>query len=166
MTHKLRKMTLPVLMAGLAAVVVAPPAEANRGKPPTTTTTEPGYVPPPQYGQNPHPEIPDEPDPYADPVVTPTVVPVDLPGVNDPGAGLAGGGDPLGPAPATDDVLGGSDTGPTVQAPSTDEGFFGGILSRTGGETLPLARAGLAALALGIGLVVLARRRRVDTASA
>lgn len=166
MGTKLRKTTLAVLLAGLAAVLLAPPAEANRGTP-TTTTTQPGYVPPPQYGQNPHPVIPDEPDPYANPVVAPTtVVPVDLPAVTDPGAGLAGGGDRLGPAPIDGAaVLDQSDTRPEPPA-SGGGGFVGGILSRTGAETLPLARAGLAALALGIGLIVLARRRRVDAASA
>jgi len=156
MGTKLRTMTLAVLLAGSAAVLVAPPAEANRGNG-TTTTTEPSYVPP--YGQNAHPELPDEPDPYANPVVAPTVVSVDLPAVTDPNAGLAGGGSPLGPVSPTDDVQGGS-----ANAPSSDGGF-GGILSRTGAETLPLARAGLAALALGVGLVVLARRRRVPEAS-
>jgi hypothetical protein len=162
MGTKLRKMTLGVLLAGSAAVLMAPPAEANRGNG-TTTTTEPSYVPP--YGQNPHPELPDEPDPYANPVVAPTVVPVDLPAVTDPNAGLAGDGDRLGPAPSdTPTVQDGSDTRP--DAPAKDGGFMGGILSRTGAETLPLARAGVGVLALGIGLVVLARRRRVDAASA
>jgi len=156
MGTKLRKITLSVLLVGAAAVMVAPPAEANRGNG-TTTTTQPGYVPP--YGQE--TELPDEPDPYANPVVAP-VVPVDLPAVTDPNAGLAGGGDLLGPAPTTDDVQGESSTRPTPE----NDGFMGGILSRTGAETLPLARAGLAALALGIGLVVVARRRRVDAASA
>src|SRR5205807_1614758 len=122
--------------------------------------------PPPQYGQNPHPVIPDEPDPYAgSPGVAPTIVPVELPAVvTDPGAGLAGGGEPLGPAPTTDaDVLGRSDTRPQVKAPSKDGGI-GGVLSRTGAETMPLVRAGLGALALGAGLVVLGRRRRRDGA--
>ncbi len=167
MGTKLRKMTLSALLAGLAAVTLAPPAEANRGNG-TTTTTEPAYVPPPQYGENPNPELPDEPDPYANPVenpvVVPTVVPVELPAVTDPGAGLAGGGTPL-------DAVG-PRTEPGVhedvraEAPAEKDGIFGGILSRTGAETLPLARAGLAALALGLGLIVLARRRRSDVASA
>ena len=41
-----------------------------------------------------------------------------------------------------------------------------GIISRTGAETMPLVRGGLAALALGAGLVVLARRRREQLAPA
>lgn len=164
---KLRKMTLAALLAASAAVLLAPPAEANRGNG-TTTTTQPDYVPP--YGQNPQPELPDEPDPYAspvdNPVVAPTVVPVDLPAVTDPDAGLAGGGDRLAPAPAdTPTVLDESETAPDT-GPANGGGAIGGILSRTGAETLPLARAGLAALALGAGLLVLARRRRVDAASA
>ena len=169
MGKTLRKLTLSVLLAGLTGVLMAPAAEANRGNG-TTTTTEPGYVPP--YGQNPRPELPDEPDPYGNPVDIPDenpfdtvapVVPVELPAVGDPGAGLAGGGSPL------DDVAPrnepGDQEGARTEAPAADDGFFGGILSRTGAETLPLARAGLAAVALGIGLVVLARRRRVDAAS-
>ena len=36
----------------------------------------------------------------------------------------------------------------------------GGILSRTGAETMPLMRDGLAILALGAGLMAVARRRR------
>jgi hypothetical protein len=160
MGTKLRKMTVGALLVGSAAMLVAPPAEANRGNG-TTTTTEPGYVP--SYGQNPHPEVPVEPEVYApvdNPVVAPTVVPVDLPAENDPNAGLAGGGDRLGPPPSD---------GATVQDKSEtrpeDKGVIGGILSRTGAETLPLARAGLALLTLGVGLVVLARRRRTGAAS-
>jgi hypothetical protein len=166
MGSKFRKATVSLLLAGSAAVLLAPPAEANRGNP-TPPTTEPGYVPPPQYGGNPHPDLPDEPDPYATPVVAPTVVPVDLPAdVNpDPGAGLAGGGEQLAPMPSTDsDVQGRSETRPEVTAPPTGGGIFGGVLSRTGAETLPLARAGLAALTLGLGLVILARRRRTAAA--
>ncbi|MEW6471651.1 MAG: hypothetical protein AB1679_05230 [Actinomycetota bacterium] len=164
MGAKLRNLSLSLLIGGLAAVIVAPPAHANRGNPTTTTTTQPGYVPPPQYGQD--PQVLPEEDPYAPaPVVEPTVVPVDLPVVTDPGAGLAGGGDPLAPAPSAESpqVLDRSETRPE---PAPADGFMGGILSRTGAETLPLARAGLAAVALGLGLVVLARRRRVDAASA
>ena len=161
MGTNLRKLIFAVCVAGLSAVFMASPAQANRGNG-TTTTTEPSYVPP--YGQNAHPELPDEPNPYANPVGAPTVVPVDLPAVTDPNAGLAGGGDRLGPAPSdAPTVQDASDTRP--DAPGKDGGPIGGILSRTGAETLPLARAGLASFALGIGLVVLARRRRVDTAS-
>jgi hypothetical protein len=165
MGNKLRKLTLSVVLAGLAAVLLAAPADASREPHPTTTTTEPAYVPPPKYGQNPHPELPAEPDPYAgSPGVAPTVVPVDLPAVGtDPGAGLAGGGLPLDQAPTA--VLGTTDTRPEVKAPSKDSGAIGGVLSRTGAETLPLVRAGLAALALGAGRIVLARRRRADAAS-
>ena len=160
MGTKLRKMTLAVLLAGSAAFVVAPPAEANRGNG-TTTTTEPGYVPP--YGGT-QPELPEEPNPYENPVVAPTVVPVDLPAVTDPNAGLAGEGDRLGPAPGDSPaIVDGSETRPV---PADDGGVIDGILSRTGAETLPLARAGVALFALGLGLVVLARRRRVDAASA
>jgi hypothetical protein len=161
MGANLRKLTVAALGASLAFVLVAAPAEANRGGGPpstTTTTTRPDYVPPsPVVDEN--PVTPDTPS------VEPTVVPVDLPAVGDPNAGIAGGGDQLAPAP-TDDVLAGSDDRPSVAPPSGNDGVFGGILSRTGAETLPLARAGFGVLALGIGLVFLARRRRTDAASA
>lgn len=152
MGTNLRKLTVSALMAGMSAtLVVAPPAEANRG----TTTTTTGYVPP-------RPEVPEE-RPIDTPVVAPTVVAVELPAVVDPGAGLAGGGPSLEEvAPQPADVQSNDQGG----APVDNEGVFGGILSRTGAETLPLARAGLGALTLGIGLVVLARRRRADAASA
>lgn len=156
----MRKMTLAALVAGSAVLLVAPAAEANRGG--GTTTTTQGYVP--TYGQNPHPEVAAEPNPYANPVA-PTVVPTDLPAVTDPNAGGAGDGDRLGPAPSDGaTVQNESDT--RSEAPADGGGVIGGILTRTGAETLPLARAGLGALALGLGLVILARRRRVDAASA
>ena len=165
MGTKLRKMTLAVLIAGSAAVLVASPAEANRGNP-TTTTTEPAYVPP--YGQD-QPELPVEPNPYnpvENPVVAPTVVTTELPAVTDPIANPAGDGDRLAPAPSdASTVLDKSESRPEA-GPTKDDGVIGGILSRTGAETLPLARAGVGILALGIGLVALSRRRRVDAASA
>ncbi|MCA1844598.1 MAG: hypothetical protein LC792_15690 [Actinobacteria bacterium] len=159
MSGNLRGMTIALLIAGSAAVLSAPPAGANRGGIPatTTTTTGPSYVPPPRYGQNPHPELPAEPNVYDNPVAAPTVVPVDLPAVPNPDAGLAGGGDSLGSAPSVSPAPDGS--------PSAGGGFLGGVLSRTGSETMPLVRAALAALVLGLGLVVLARRRRIDPAS-
>jgi hypothetical protein len=52
-------------------------------------------------------------------------------------------------------------TRPNIAAPSK----AGGILSRTGAETMPLVRAGLAALTLGLGLVMMARRRRREAIS-
>jgi hypothetical protein len=160
MRNKLHKLVASTFLVGVAALLLAPSAEANRGNTTTTTTTQPGYVPPPQYGQNPHPEVTIE-NPYDG---NPTVVPVNLPAVvTDPGAGLAGGSDPLGDVPTVAPATERSDI-PKVKDPS--QGGFGGILSRTGAETMPLARAGLAGLALGLGLVVLARRRRPDTVSA
>jgi hypothetical protein len=159
MGAKLRKLTISVLVAGSAALLLAPPAEADRGTPTTTTTT--GYVPPPTFGEAPQ-GIPSEPDP----ATAPAVVPVELPAVIDPGAGLAGGGDPLGPAPTADPIVLDQTQSRPEAAPSDEGGFIGGILSRTGAETLPLARAGLAAVTLGVGLVMLGRRRRVGEASA
>ena len=159
MRNKFHKLVASTLLAGVAALLLAPSAEANRGGPsPTTTTTEPAYVPP-QYGQNPvvAPE-----NPYA-PVDTPPIVPVELGGlpvVSEPGAGDAGDGNRLAPAP-TESVLAGEVTRPKIESPSN----AGGILSRTGAETMPLARAGLAALALGAGLIMLARRRRSEVIS-
>ena len=172
MGDKFRKLTLAVLVAGSAAVLFAAPAGAMREpKPTSTTTTEPSYVPPPKYGQNPHPDLPPEPDPYAG--ATPPVVPVVLPQVTtdpgvpapSPGDQNAGNNSGRGVAPG-DTVLGET---ATRQAPAPSNGgggFIGGVLSRTGANTLPLVRAGLAALALGAGLLVLARRRRSGGASA
>jgi hypothetical protein len=164
MRNKLHKLVASTLLAGVAALLLAPSAEARREPHPTTTTTEPSYVPP--YGQNPHPDLGPEVDPYA-PGDTPAIVPVDLGGVlpvvSDPGAGDAGDGNRLAPAPSdTPSVLAGELTHPKIEAPSKS----GGILSRTGAETMPLVRAGLAALTLGAGLVMLARRRRSETISA
>jgi hypothetical protein len=161
MGTKLRKVTLSAVLAGLAAVLLAPAAEAHRPPPTSTPTTEPSYVPPPKYGQNPFPDPGPEPNPYGgDPGVAPTIVPVNLPGViTDPGTG----GPTLAVTPANGpEVLAELDTRPEVDAPSRGGGVLGGVLSRTGAETMPLVRAGLAALALGVGLVVLARRRRAD----
>ena len=169
MGDKLRKLTLAVLLAGSAALLVAAPAEASREpKPTTTTTTEPSYVPPPKYGQNPHPVLPEEQNPYAP---APAVVPVALPQVTtDTGAPTANPGDQnagdnsgRGVAPG-ENVLGDKEN--RSAAPSNGGStFVGGLLSRTGANTLPLVRAGLAAMALGAGLLILARRRRSGTAS-
>jgi hypothetical protein len=167
MGNKLYKVVISAVFVGLAAVVVAPSAEANRGVPTTTTTTEPSYVPPPKYGQNPHPEVGPEVDPYA-PVDTPTTVPMDLGGVPtaaaDPGANLAGDGNRIEPvqggAPTEESsVLSAETTRPTV-APTR-----GGVFANTGANTMPLVRAGLAALALGAGLILLGRRRRAGYAA-
>jgi len=164
MAEKLRKLTIAVLLAGSAALVVATPAWAEREpKPTTTTTTQPSYVPPPKYGQNPHPVLPDEPNPYAG---APQVVPVVLPQVTEPaspGDQNAGDNSGRGVAPG-DNVLGQTEAHPAAPAPSTPSNHpgVGGALSRTGANTLPLVRAGLAALALGAGLLILARRRRAS----
>jgi len=170
MSNKLCRVIFSTLLAASVAVLAAQPAEARRSPPPPE---QPGYVPP--YGGN--PEIEPEPDPYAPgpavtpntPVDTPTVVPVVLGGTEtqpeispDPGLDPAGGGQTLHPAPADNlQVLAGTDTRPNVKPaqPVT------GVIVNTGAETLPLARAGLAALALGVGIVLLARRRQ-DSASA
>ena len=164
MGTELRKLTLPMFLAGLAAMVLAPPADAARGNH-SPTTTEPRYVPGPQYGQNPFPEIDPEPDPYGAPQVTPIVVPVDLggsvtdrQGADDGGLDPAGSGHDLSPAPA--DTASGrktrsdSKTRPAVQSAQR------GVFAATGAETLLLARVGLVALTLGIGLVMLSRRRK------
>ena len=163
MGDKLRKLTIAVLLAGSAAVLIAAPAEANRGPNPTsTTTTEPSYVPPPKYGQDPHPVLPAEPDPYAG--ATPPVVPVVLPQVTadpapSPGDQNAGDNSGRGVAPG-DKVLGETANRPAPAPSNGGGGFIGGVLTRTGANTLPLVRAGFAALALGAGLLILARRRR------
>lgn len=161
MQNRLHKLIASALLAGVAAVMLAPAAEARREPPPTTTTTEPSYVP--KYGQNPHPELGPEINPYA-PGAPPAVVPVDLGGKpgDDTGAGPSGDGSRLGPAPThAPSVLGVDVKRPTIAAPAK----AGGFLSRTGAETMPLVRAGLAALVLGLGLVMMARRRRTEAVS-
>jgi hypothetical protein len=166
MGEKLRKLTIAVLLAGSAAVLAAAPAGAMREpKPTSTTTTEPSYVPPPKYGQDPHPVLPAEPDPYAG--ATPPVVPVVLPqvitdpGVPAPNPGDQNAGDNSGRGTAPGDkVLGENQNRSAAPSNGGGAGFIGGVLTRTGANTLPLVRAGLAALALGAGLLILARRRR------
>jgi hypothetical protein len=65
-----------------------------------------------------------------------------------------------------ENVLGDTETAPSAApAPANSGGFMGGVLSRTGANTLPLLRAGLAAFVLGLGLVVLSRRRRAGADS-
>ena len=165
MGDKLRKLTLAVLLAGTAAAMVATPAWGEREpKPTTTTTTLPNYVPPPKYGQNPHPVLPEETNPYAP---APQVVPVVLPQVTanpgSPGDQNAGDNSGRGVAPG-DNVLG--VTQDKSAAPSNAGGVLGGVLSRTGANTMPLVRAGLAALTLGAGLLILARRRRAGAPTA
>lgn len=168
MVDKLRKLTMAMLLAGSAAVLVAAPAGAMREpKPTTTTTSQPGYVPPPKYGQNPHPVLPDEPNPYAGaPQVVPVVLPqvTTNPGDSSPGDQNAGDNSGRGQAPG-DSVLGQTDTKPASPS-NAGGGFIGGVLSRTGANTLPLVRAGLAALTVGAGLLILARRRRAGARSA
>jgi hypothetical protein len=70
----------------------------------------------------------------------------------------------LGPAPAdAPQVL--SDTGQRSEAPEVQP-VKGGVFANTGAETRPLVRAGLAAITLGVSLVMLGRRRRQAAAAA
>ncbi len=157
MSSKLRRALLSTLIAASVAVLVAAPAEARRGTPPST---QPGYVPP--YGVD--PDFEPEPDPYAGPTapVAPTVESVEL--SPDPAVHPSGGGTDLGPAPAdAPQVL--PDTEQRSEAPEVQP-VKGGVFANTGAETLPLVRAGLAAITLGVGLVMLGRRRRQAAATA
>jgi|SRR5581483_11640308 len=169
MGDKLRRLTIAVLLAGSAAVLVAAPAEASREpKPTTTTTTEPSYVPPPKYGQNPHPVLPEEQNPYAPAPVVPVVLPQLPPdgGSIAPNPGDQNAGDNSGRGVAPGETVLGQHEDRAAAPSNGGAGFVGGLLSRTGANTLPLVRAGLAALALGAGLIVIARRRRAGTPSA
>src|SRR5687767_3348468 len=105
MGHKLRKGILSALLAGLAAVVMAPSADAARRTPPTTEP--PSYVPDDTYGNTPTTVTADL---YGDETV-PGAEDLSQGGNNeattevsvlggegaDPGADLAGGNQPLGP---------------------------------------------------------------------
>ena len=161
MGPKVRKILLSTLLGALAAGLVATPAVAQRDTP--------DYVPP-QYDDDPgDPGFEFQP-PFEDPDVAPKVVPVVFPEVfsevvTDPGAGPSGGGETGQSAPATDPAAM-SDGTAAPEAQSAGGSVRGGILSRTGSEAMPLVRVGLAAIALGGGLVFLGRRRRAGVISA
>jgi hypothetical protein len=155
MRTKLHKVIFSALLAASVAVIMPSPAHANRGN------GGGGYVPP------------------TNPGTPPVNVQVDLPG--EPTVplvdGSGNGGDPG--AETAPEVKGISVDSPVVDsgapatqgttsdpAPANDGGVFGGVLSRTGAETMPLARAGLAAITLGLGLVMLSRRQRQAAAAA
>lgn len=163
MRNKLHRLFVSALLAGSVAVLLAPAAEANRGN--GGGGDGGGYVPAPNPG------TPPQNIPVNLPQV-PNVTEVgDTGAIADPGSGSPDQGgvsvdDPAAQSGVDSDVLGNQDTRPDPEPAAEETGVFGGILSRTGAETLPLARAGLAALTLGTGLVLLARRRRVDAASA
>ena len=141
MSNKVRKMVFSVLLGSLAVVVVAPPAQANRGN----------YVPPTQETQTPDEEETD---------VLGSVIEVQLPAVNDPEVDTSGGGVPAPLVPQTNPVSGDVAT-PAVATPDVAPASEAApSLPRTGAVILPLARAGLAVLTLGLGLVMVARRRR------
>lgn len=169
MGNKLRRIALSAtLLAGLAAMLLAPPAEAKRD---TTTTTEPQYVPPIEEpydgGSDDDPfESPFE-DPVEDPVEDPAEDGEDVGGVViDPGADPAGGGETARPAPGEAPAIQPVSLPQSGASPALEDQSRGGILSKTGAETLALVRAGLAALALGGGLILLGRRRRGGVPSA
>jgi hypothetical protein len=166
MGTKLRTAILSTLLAGLAAtaVLVAPVAEARRG-PTTTTTTVPSYVPP---IENPY-DDPSEDFTFESPFEDPSQDPLDdsdtLGGVlTDPSADPAGSGDVARPAPGDTPAIEPVSLPVSGTHPGAEDRSRGGILSRTGAETMPLVRAGLAAVALGGGLGVLGRRRRAGVA--
>lgn len=162
---KLRKLMLSTLVAGLAALPLASPAGAERRNP-TTTTTEPQYVPPVEEpydgGSDDDPFV----SPFEDPSEDPSEDGVTLVEVlTDLGADPAGGGGTGRPAPGDVPAIEPVGLPQTGSSPPVEDPKRGGVLSDTGSETLPLVRAGLAALALGGGLVVLSRRRRAGVAS-
>src|SRR5687767_4058700 len=109
MRNKLHKLVASTLLVAAAALMLASSAEANRG-PTTTATPTPSYVPP-QAEQNPTVDV-------GAGTVEPAIVPVDLggvaPGVTDPGAGEAGVGNRLAPAPADTPIVLGAVAHPKV----------------------------------------------------
>jgi hypothetical protein len=152
------------IVAGLLALLTAaPPAEADRGN--TTTTTEPDYVPPQDTG-NPPVVIPvdlDDEEEDDEVETDPAGTGVDVsPGIEeaDPAVQVGGAGDTTGGAPAADPSS--ADQNPAaVERPRG-----GGILSKTGADSMALVRTGLAAVALGAGFVLLGRRRRAAGSAA
>ncbi|HYH52013.1 MAG TPA: hypothetical protein VEG38_20905 [Acidimicrobiia bacterium] len=161
MNTKVCRMVASTLLAGLAFVAAAPAADARRNSPPNE------YVPAPEYGED--PGVGPEEDPYANPVA-PTVVTVVLPEVvtdtvvTEIEVGLAGDGERAAPAPEASSpessVLSENLERQDETHPATGSAAPAGLLSRTGAESMALARAGLAAVALGAGLVLVSRRRR------
>ena len=161
MGHKIRTVLTSGLVAGLLAVLAAP-AEANRG----------GYVPP--RDNNPPVTIPvdledEEIEEGEDPETDPSGAGVDVsPSVEevDPGIqvdGIQVGADPA-IVPAGDNLA--VDAAGEQAPAAVERPRGGGILSKTGADALGLVRAGLAAVTLGAGLVLLGRRRRAAGSAA
>jgi hypothetical protein len=172
----LRRVAVMLLFAGSVAVLAAPPSAARRAEPPTTVTTKapqpttttrpPLYVPadtpdsPPTTVHVVFPGRPDrdgEPLPASPPFAPlPSPTPFSPPDVSD---------EPLprptqpGARPEVVEPVDRSEPAPPRRLP------FGDILTRTGAETMPLARVGLAAVALGAGLLFMSRRRRKQVAA-
>lgn len=163
MGHKIRTVLASGLVAGLLAVLTAAPAEANRG----------GYVPP--RDGNPPVTVPvdledEEIEEVEDAGTEPSGAGVDVspgvevsPGIEEVDTEIQVGADPsinsAGDGAAVDTA--GEQTPAAVERPRG-----GGILSKTGADSLGLVRAGLAAVTLGAGLVLLGRRRRAAGSAA
>jgi LPXTG-motif cell wall-anchored protein len=137
MSNKLRNMVFSVVLAGLAVVAVAPPAHANRGTyTPPIENNDDNDVVTEVLGSNEQTPDPVVTDPPADTSGTNNPAPLVVPQVNSD------------PAPAS------------AVAPEN----AGSTLPRTGTTILPMIQAGMAALVLGLGFVILARRRRAAVA--
>jgi LPXTG-motif cell wall-anchored protein len=141
MSNKLRNMVFSVVLAGLAVVAVAPPAHANRGTyTPPIENNDDNDVVTEVLGSNEQTPNPVVTDPPADTSGTNNPAPLVVPQVNS---------DPA-PAPAP--------------APAVAPENAGSTLPRTGTTILPMVQAGMAALVLGLGFMILARRRRAAVA--
>ena len=140
MSNKLRNMVFSVVLAGLAVVAVAPPAHANRGTytPPIENNDDNNNVDTEVLGSNEQTPDPVVPDPVADTSGTSNPAPLVAPQVN----------------PVSD----------PAPAPAVAPENAGSTLPRTGTTILPMIQAGMAAVALGLGFVILARRRRAAVA--
>jgi hypothetical protein len=177
-----RNLSRAVLVAGVAGALAASPVEARRSQEPSTTSSTkrpPGYVPAATPGAPPttitvdfsdgpdddhaFPGGPDNdhafPRPPIGPRPTSGAPPADPPWID--GERVPRQSDST--SPPEEPV-----TGPEREQrtePRSDRAPLGGILSRTGAQTMPLVRTGFATLALGGGLVILTRRRRQDGAT-
>lgn len=166
MRNKLHRVIFSTLLAASVGLAMAPAAQASRGNGGGGGGGGGGYVPAVNPAGPPVVIQVDLPDTPVDPQLS------DTGAITDPGASPeAIGDDPTVDPAIGSDVLGNQTTRAEPEVAeiadlAEESGVFGGVLSRTGSEAMPLARAGLAAITLGLGFIMLGHRRRQAAASA